>query len=603
MRTRRGGGASEPKEQAVRRGGVRKPAAKKASGAVVTKRIQLRGRGSSRAEAAGGSNEDELAGAEAEEAALEPRQQHEQQQQQPAQQPGEGAQLQPASRKRKSAAGGSSGGGAAAETIMSLTSEALQEIFTHLGQQQSYCREVLPLVCKRFRDVLQQPSSVWESLHIDFLHKGLAVVLPGLRQGAEGDAGELADGSNRRLLHSAVERWVQPRAAAVKRLVLSFSARDASHSFPKNGAGLRRLLRLLAPTLQELCVAHCSDVFHARSFADVAMLQNLETLAVTFQTGRVTPADLAPLERLRKLKALTLAASRQAEEGGLHCLPGFPDTLLKLRGLTSLAVCSLGVTNLPAGLTKLKSLACLDVSGCPISFLPSNLWRLAGLRHVRLNGTSLMVGLMHSWEPLGKLPALESVELRDTKAVGLPPVLPGLSALTSLDLSDNPFDALGGLPDGLQALSTLPNLQRLMLRCCQLPSVPADVCLLSRLTHLDVSRNQLVELPPALSALGALRELVAEGNCFPRIPQVLAELPALEVADLSFNIYMEAALSLRPLLESGGLARLRRLDLRKMLGVWKQSSIRWLRELVEVLQARHAAAGGSPGSAPTVEWD
>lgn len=59
-----------------------------------------------------------------------------------------------------------------------------------------------------------------------------------------------------------------------------------------------------------------------------------------------------------------------------------------------------------------------------------------------------------------------------------------------------------------------------MLRCCQLPSVPAGVCLLSRLTHLDVSRNQLVELPPGLSALGALRELVAEGNCFPRIPQV-----------------------------------------------------------------------------------
>lgn len=53
----------------------------------------------------------------------------------------------------------------------------------------------------------------------------------------------------------------------------SFSSRDSTHSFPKNGAGLRRLFRQLTPTLQELSVAHCSDIFHARSFADVAMLK------------------------------------------------------------------------------------------------------------------------------------------------------------------------------------------------------------------------------------------------------------------------------------------------------------------------------------------
>lgn len=169
-------------------------------------------------------------------------------------------------------------------------------------------------------------------------------------------------------------------------------------------------------------------------------------------------------------------------------------------------------------------------------------------------------------------------------------------------------------------------------------------------------------------------------------------LPALEVADLSFNIYMEAALSLEPLVEHDGLPSLRRLDLRwarlgtrlppchppcivrlaglqcralahcvfasvstqlgkagcvplgracsvlagagcvgcraaaapaaalvarppphrhspyaarcrKMLGVWKQSSIRWLQELVEALHVRHEAFGGSLDSAPVVQWD
>lgn len=123
------------------------------------------------------------------------------------------------------------------------------------------------------------------------------------------------------------------------------------------------------------------------------------------------------------------------------------------------------------------------------------------------------------------MPSLSRLPLcRDTKAPGLPDSLTGLSSLTSLDLSDNPFEGLvaddgGAGESGLAALARLPSLRRLLLRCCQLPSVPAEVCELSRLTHLDMSRNQLVELPLEMSGLRALVELVAEGNCFPRIPK------------------------------------------------------------------------------------
>ena len=52
-----------------------------------------------------------------------------------------------------------------------------------------------------------------------------------------------------------------------------------------------------------------------------------------------------------------------------------------------------GITSLPANVTKLKQLECLDLSGCRLAFLPSQLWRLSALRRLRLNGTSLMVGL------------------------------------------------------------------------------------------------------------------------------------------------------------------------------------------------------------------
>lgn len=133
------------------RGGVRKPAAKKkATGAVVTKRIQLRGRGSSRSEAAAGSNaggsnraEEHRLPGDSELDSPGPRMQDDQQHQQPAPQQGGRAQLQPASRKRKSSAAAGSSSRGPKETILSLTAEALQEIFKHLGEQQSFCRWVL----------------------------------------------------------------------------------------------------------------------------------------------------------------------------------------------------------------------------------------------------------------------------------------------------------------------------------------------------------------------------------------------------------------------------------------------------------------------------
>jgi hypothetical protein len=141
-------------------------------------------------------------------------------------------------------------------------------------------------------------------------------------------------------------------------------------------------------------------------------VQSLQSLAVTFITGQVAAAQLAPLEGLPCLRSLTLSACPRAEEGGQRCLAAFPDTLLRLRGLTALSLSSKGITALPTGLTRLKHLASLDASGCYLHVLPSNLWRLAWLRRLRLNSTNLLVAFGQTWETLGKLPRLEALELR-----------------------------------------------------------------------------------------------------------------------------------------------------------------------------------------------
>ena len=47
--------------------------------------------------------------------------------------------------------------------IGDLSAETLHEVFAALGPSQgSFAREVLPLVCKRFRDLLAEPAPVWE---------------------------------------------------------------------------------------------------------------------------------------------------------------------------------------------------------------------------------------------------------------------------------------------------------------------------------------------------------------------------------------------------------------------------------------------------------
>lgn len=155
MKTRRGGagrGAQEGKEPAIKLGRVRKPAAKKASGARVTKKVVLRGRSSTRAaEVEHQPPRPDLASQEVEdEEEEEEQQQHDEQAQRDDEERGPQR-----ARKRRSwaaaataaAAPGPSSKAAAhhEESVVSLTAEALQEVFVHLSrdQQQSYCRWVL----------------------------------------------------------------------------------------------------------------------------------------------------------------------------------------------------------------------------------------------------------------------------------------------------------------------------------------------------------------------------------------------------------------------------------------------------------------------------
>lgn len=63
-----------------------------------------------------------------------------------------------------------------------------------------------------------------QALQINFLDKGMLLGGEGQEEEDAGDAVEA--GRRRRLLHSAVERWLRPRAAGIKGLLLMWVLRQ-----------------------------------------------------------------------------------------------------------------------------------------------------------------------------------------------------------------------------------------------------------------------------------------------------------------------------------------------------------------------------------------
>ncbi len=79
-------------------------------------------------------------------------------------------------------------------------------------------------------------------------------------------------------------------------------------------------LLVLAGCPQELRINSCSDIFHGRSFGDLAALQRLQVLAVTCISSRLAAEDLAPLEQLKQLQVRGMGG---AETNPTRCRQGW----------------------------------------------------------------------------------------------------------------------------------------------------------------------------------------------------------------------------------------------------------------------------------------
>ncbi len=132
-------------------------------------------------------------------------------------------------------------------------------------------------------------------------------------------------------------------------------------------------------------------------------------------------------------------------------------------------------------------------------------------------------------ESLGRLTALQSLNLSWNQLTALPESLGQLTALRSLILSDNQLTALP------ESLGRLTALQSLKLDRNQLTALPESLGQLTALQSLDLYSNELTALPESLGRLAALQSLNLSDNLLTALPESLGRLIQLESLYLHYN--------------------------------------------------------------------
>ncbi|MEM9556724.1 MAG: hypothetical protein AAGC60_20865 [Acidobacteriota bacterium] len=209
---------------------------------------------------------------------------------------------------------------------------------------------------------------------------------------------------------------------------------------------------------------------------EIGELDQLETVNLIGLPNLDFAGTFKILARLPRLRNLPLMNNR------LRTLPE------EVRGLRGLEMIWLGrnpdldLANTFTKLANLPKLRQLGLAGNRHRSLPPELGELKALRHMWLAGNRL-----ETWRETSA-PELTSLVFKDNQLTRLPASLTGQLRLESLSLATNPDLDLG---HALPVLGRLEALQHLDLRDCDLSALPEDLAPLRRLKELDLRGNAL----------------------------------------------------------------------------------------------------------------
>lgn len=407
----------------------------------------------------------------------------------------------------------------------------------------STCRRVvLPLVCKRWSNLLRAPLQIWESVACEFeFGKSFSLL---------------------RCCPMRAVQWLTLRSASVRSLALAFYDRQAAAAQEVEGWAnasmnakelLVALVRVVAQQLEELMLLDDKVVVVPSilsALPRLAALRKLHLYKVPEQT--ILSAELGDLlNQLEWLDSLEITAASTSfiDHDGLF----FPSAVVSLRNLANLRLSSRLVSCIDEGISSLTCLTRLLLPSCSICMMPHAILSITTLRALSLRD-NVAVGEVPEDEfwPFGTMPSLSSLlelDLGNCRLQQVPSFVPLMTSVRALSLCRNA--RLGPWlksvsPRHFEPLSH--TLQELDLSWCNLEVYPPSLLGFTALTALHIDGNCLSELPSEFSSLSSLRYLGLSSNHFSELPTVLSRLELLEVTNMQSNHLLQIKKSITWLL-------------------------------------------------------
>jgi Leucine-rich repeat (LRR) protein len=223
---------------------------------------------------------------------------------------------------------------------------------------------------------------------------------------------------------------------------------------------------------------------------DEDVVSHTRTLVVSGKQGQL---DGVPFKAFKKLRVLVISgiATTRIQNGHLADICG----LIWLKYLAILGCDE--ITELPREIGRLPNLETLDVRWTRIGKLPKGIVKLHRLETLDVSHTE--VTELPPW--IGILQSLKTLNVSDTRVALLPEEINNLERLETLDISDTKVAELRTWIKKLKSLKTL-NIKGTMVT-----QLPREIGNLQRLQTLDLRRTRVRELPKEIRRLQHLRTL------------------------------------------------------------------------------------------------
>ena len=484
-------------------------------------------------------------------------------------------------------------------TINSLPEDCLRQIFKNCASDEERSSALfkrnpllstLPLVCKKWRAILDSPNDAWSTLVIDLstsldygrMRDFMMKRVPSIRH--------VTLTNERRVIRTTAQcnNWVTMLTSLEENITSTWE------SLRIENARVYELIDffLLTPPARP-------DSSSALISIEPSRLANLKSLDLN-DLSTLPKKFTELMQRLPNLEKVRLSFDSLVADG----TPAFdgcdagklPEDLFDPR-LKSLTIRCKYITSIPeAWLNRMANLEELELECMVTKQTFPGLHGLSKLKKLGVTGSTGFFGrdapeASSAFNPLlstsltermfvlfKSIPTLEELVIDRCGIKEIPMAGNRLASPTVKKLSMNHN------PDMVfkKGLSLFHGLEHLSMRRCNMPCVSSAVTGLVNLRYLDISSNGLVECNN-LGKLKSLETLIASHNPFPCIPRDIVGIGSLRVIDLSACVYLEFNSSLAHLMDAW--PKLARLDVRKLPGggenppLWQRASQDWLSTL------------------------